>query len=172
LEANLETTTSKLENEKEAFKNVDIQKSKHGSELESVEAKLQFLNSNLNQFKKFKSVDDRNRYLESEIKQIGKKANQFENLIKNTQNEIRELNANKNDDLRRSEQSKQEIHNLETTLNTNNSSLSNLKQKESELTEMINKEQHMNAEIKHKVESLHGVLENKRKFWRMAIGEY
>lgn len=30
----------------------------------------------------------------------------------------------------------------------------------------------MNAEIKSKVESLSGVLENKRKFWRMAIGEY
>jgi len=30
----------------------------------------------------------------------------------------------------------------------------------------------MNAENKSKVESLNGILENKRKFWRMAIGEY
>lgn len=110
--------------------------------------------------------------MQSEIKQIEKKANQFGNLIKNTQNEIKELHANKNNDLRRLEQYKEETHNLENKLNSNNSNLSNLKQRESELTEIINKDQHMNAEIKHKVESLSGVLENKRKFWRMAIGEY
>jgi hypothetical protein len=57
----LKRTQLKLDDEKEKFKNVDIEKSKQGSNLESVQAKLQFLNSNLNQFKKFKSVEDRNR---------------------------------------------------------------------------------------------------------------
>jgi chromosome segregation ATPase len=61
LEEQLEITQTKVDDEKEKFKSVDIEKSKQGSALESVEAKLQFLNSNLNQFKKFKSVEDRNK---------------------------------------------------------------------------------------------------------------
>lgn len=113
LEGNLSKTQTKLEDEKERFKNVDIQKSKHGGELESVEAKLQFLNSNLNQFKKFKSVEDRNRYLQTELKEIDKKATRFNNLIKNTEGEIRELIGNKNSDLKRLDESKVEIQNLE-----------------------------------------------------------
>jgi len=53
-----------------------------------------------------------------------------------------------------------------------NSQLLTLKQKENEITDIINKDQNTNASMRSKVESLNGILENKRKFWRMAIGEY